>query len=89
MKRILLIAVLLLSLIYAGDYLALRYRIAKDTGFGSMTIQRYYAVKQKDGTTQFMFADPQSQSCVNSWFPYMGYTPCWYLNRHKTKRIDM
>jgi len=89
MKRALIIAVLLLSLLYGGDYLALRYRMAKNTGFGSVNVLRYYAVKQKDGTTQFMFTNPQTQSCVNSWFPHMGYIPCWYLNRHSTKRIDM
>ena len=89
MKRVLLIAVLLLSLLDAGDYLTLRHRIAKNMGFGSVTIQRYYAVKQKDGRTEFMFTDPQSQGCVNSWFPHMGYTPCWYLNRHRSKRVNM
>jgi len=89
MTRVLIIAVLLLALLYAGDYLALRYRIAKNTGLGSVNIVRYYAVKQKDGTTQFMFTNPQTQGCVNSWFPHMGYAPCWYLNRHSTQRIDM
>jgi hypothetical protein len=89
MKRILIIAILSLSLLYGGDYLALRYRMAKNTGLGSVTIQRYYAVKQKDGRTEFMFTDPLTQGCVNSWFPHRGYTPCWYLVRHKTKRIDM
>jgi len=89
MKRVLMIGVGLLLLLYLGDYLVLRYRITRNTGLESMTIQRYYAVKQKDGTTQFMFTDPQGQSCVNSWFPHMGYAPCWYLNRHRTRRIDM
>ena len=88
MKRVLILAALVL-LIYAGDDLVLRLRMTKNTGLGSVTIQRYYAVKQKNGSTQFMFADPQSQGCVNSWFPHMGYTPCWYLNRHRTRRIDM
>ncbi len=36
-----------------------------------------------------MFTDPQTLGCVNSWFAHMGYIPCWYLNRHSTKRIDM
>jgi len=89
MKRLIIIAVLLLLVLYADDYLVLQYKMAKNTGVSNVTVQQYYAVKQKDGTTQFMFTDPQTQSCVHSWFPHLGYTPCWYLNRHRTRRIDM
>ena len=54
-----------------------------------MKIKRYYAIPQKDGKTEFVFAAPENQACVQSLLPHLGYNPCWYVNRHKRKRIDV
>ncbi|HEY6291364.1 MAG TPA: hypothetical protein VI455_07375 [Terriglobia bacterium] len=90
MKRILLDAALLLAMLYAGDYLFVRYRIPKSRDpFGSVQVQRYYAVMKKDGKPDFYFQPPETQTCVHSLFPHLGYRPCWYLNRRKVQRIDM
>jgi hypothetical protein len=90
MKRILILAVLLLSILYSGDYLSVRYRIPRNRDpFGAVKIQRYYAVKQKDGKTEFIFDQPETQACVHSLFPHFGSRPCWYVNREKLKRIDI
>ena len=83
-------AVLLLCLVYAGDYLSVRYRIPKGRDpFSTVTIQPYYAIHQKNGRTEYDFAQPQSQVCVRSLFPHFGYSPCWYVKRHTDKRIDI
>ena len=90
MKRVLILAALLLSVLYIGDYLSVRYRIQnRRDPFGAVEIQRYYAVKQKDGKTEFIFDQPETQVCVHSLFPHFGSSPCWYVNRRKLKRIDM
>lgn len=90
MKRILMIAVLLLLMVYAGDYLSVRYRIpASRQPFASVTVQRSYSVMKKDGKPDYYFDPPQAQPCVRSLFPHLGYTPCWYLNRHKVQQINM
>jgi hypothetical protein len=52
-------------------------------------IRRYYAVPQKNGRTEFSPAEPESRTCVHSLFPHLGCSPCWYVNRHTQKRIDM
>ncbi|MGI8959459.1 MAG: hypothetical protein ACR2IV_06830 [Bryobacteraceae bacterium] len=58
-RRILLIALLLLCIVYAGDYLSLRYRIANEwSPFGSVEIHPNYAVARKDGRTEFLFDEP-------------------------------
>src|ERR1035441_8539805 len=31
----------------------------------------------------------QTEFCVRSLFPHLGYIPCWYLRRHATKRIEI
>ena len=90
MKRMLFISILALAVLYAGDYLSLRYQIPKGrTQFGVVKIQSYYAVGLKSGKTDFMFLGPKDQTCVHSLFPHFGDSPCWYLNRKKVQRINM
>jgi hypothetical protein len=86
-RRILLRSIGALVVVYAGDYAVLRTRLPKS--LGTVTVHPYYAVPQKDGRTEFIPQDPQDQTCAQSLFPHMGYTPCWYLRRHTSPRIDM
>lgn len=82
--------VLLAALVYAGDYFLVRFKIPKShEPFSSVTIQPYYAIHQKNGKTEFDYAQPQTQVCVQSLFPHFGYDPCWYVKRHTDKRIDI
>lgn len=88
--RIVVAVVLLVLLAYAGDYISVRYRIPKRRDpFSTVTIQPYYAIHQKNGRTEYDFAQPETQVCVRSMFPHFGYSPCWYVNRHTDKRIDI
>ncbi len=85
-----MISVLSIAVIYAADYLVLRYRVAVNRQpFGTVTVQPYYAVPQKDHKTEFLFDDPEDETCVHSLFPHLGDSPCWYLSRNKEKRIDL
>lgn len=83
-KRILLLLVLAMAAVYGADYL-----VARSRPLGSVQVQPYYAVPQKDGKIEFIMLDPEVDSCVNSLLPHLGQQPCWYLNRRKQKRIDM
>jgi hypothetical protein len=70
-------------LAYGIDDLGFRYRVASNRQpFGSVTVQSYYAVSQKNGKTEYLFDPPQPQTCVHALFSHAGYAPCWYLNRH-------
>ena len=90
LKRLAISVVLAFALVYASDYVILRYRVAaKRNPYGTVTVQPYYAVPRKDHKTEYMFDDPQDQTCVHSLFPHFGDSPCWYLSRNKQKRIDM
>jgi hypothetical protein len=84
MKRILVVAILGLCLLYGGDYLA-----GRSAPLGTVTVDRYYAIPQKDGKTEFVTAGRESQACVQSLLPHSGHAPCWYVNRHRQKRINM
>jgi hypothetical protein len=90
LKRIVISVVVGVALLYVGDYASIRYRAATNrNAYGTVTVQPYYAVPRKDHKTEFLFDDPQDQTCVHSLFPHFGDSPCWYLNRNKQKRINM
>jgi len=81
---------LLAAVVYAGDDLSLRYRIPKQREpFGRVTVTPLYVIHQKNGKIEYQFAQPQDQTCVRSWFPHLGYSPCWYVARHTEERIDI
>ena len=82
--------VLTAAVLYAGDYLVLRYRIARNQSpFGTVTVRPYYAMPRKDHKVEFLFQDPEDDTCVNALFPHLGDSPCWYLSRNRDKRVDM
>ncbi len=90
LKRILIASAAGAVLLYAGDYLSLRYRFPGNRpAFGSVQVHPYYAIPQKGGKEEFVVQDPETVSCVNSLFPHLGANPCWYVKRHVRDRIDM
>jgi hypothetical protein len=77
-------------LVFAADYAVFRLRVAANwNAYGSVTVNHYTAVLQKNGKTQFTFDPPQAWTCVNSLFPHAGSLPCWYLKRHPEQRTDI
>jgi hypothetical protein len=91
-ERVVIVAVLLIAAVYAGDFLWLHYRMLKPTPndpFDVMTVQKEYQILQKDGRYEFVLGDPQQQSCVHALFPHAGYTTCWYLKRQNNAAITM
>jgi hypothetical protein len=83
------IALTLTALAYATDSLLFRYRVARNRNpFSQVMVYAYDAVPQKSGKTQFIFHDPQLQTCVNALFPHAGDPPCWYLRRHTEARTN-
>ena len=87
--RILTIAFILLAIAYLCDDLAVRYRIPRSREpLGTVTVQRYDAISEKNNKTEFDFESPITVTCVHSLFPHMGYQPCWYLSRHSEQRTN-
>jgi hypothetical protein len=86
----LLLIVAAAALTYIGDYLLIRYRVARQQNpYGTVVVSPYYAEHLKSGNTAYEFQAPQTVPCVNSLFPHFGMTPCWYARRHPEKRIDI
>jgi hypothetical protein len=93
--RILASVLILASLAYAGDYAVLRYRVANPKAgdaFGTVTMERLYAIPQKNGKIEYEFDAQHPEvnvSCVHSLFPHMNQNPCWYLQQQSQKPIQM
>jgi hypothetical protein len=88
-KRILFILTLSAGVAYLTDTCVLRYRIMKNLNpYGSATLQRFYAIAEKNNRVEFDPADPETVDCVHALFPHAGDTPCWYVTRKKEERID-
>jgi len=84
------IALLGLAGVYGGDYVSARYRIPGNRQtLGSVQVETLYAVRLKGGRIEYSAGGVETQTCVRSLFPHMGYTPCWYLSRHTKKRIEV
>jgi len=87
---IVLLALVALSVIlYAGDYGILRIRIARSSGYETVTVHRYYAINEKNNRTEYVAGSDQNQPCVKSLFGHQGLQPCWYLHRHPEQQIKI
>jgi hypothetical protein len=85
MKRAAIGAILALTALYLGDY-----AIAKSNPMGSVQVQPFYAIHQKNGKTEFDYSvPPETQTCVASVLPHLGSNPCWYVTKHKTRKIEI
>jgi hypothetical protein len=89
-RRLVAIVLLVAALAYLADYFSLRYGIPGGRPqFGTVTVQRSYAVRLKNKKTEYMFDAPREEPCVHSVFPQLGAAPCWYLERHRQQQVDM
>jgi hypothetical protein len=93
MKKIALhsaaVLILAVAIIYAVDYLLLRIRIGRNSGYGAVTVQQYYEINEKNNRTEYVFGATFDQPCVNSLFGHQGLQPCWYLRRHPERQVNI
>ena len=85
MKLAVIGLILLLTALYMGDY-----AIAKSKPLLSVQVQPFYAIHQKNGKTEFDYSvPPETETCVSSMLPHLGSNPCWYVTKHKTRKIEI
>ena len=82
-------AVVLLAALYCGDWILLRIRIMRSSGYGSVTVRQYYAINEKNSRTEYVYGSTEDQTCVNSLFGHQGLLPCWYLRRHPDHQVKI
>jgi hypothetical protein len=72
-----------LAALYLGDYAQLKMRGANGTSVIPITL----GTPMKDGRVQIFTGDNQTETCVKSLFPHMGFSPCWYVKQNSMQLI--
>jgi hypothetical protein len=94
-KRILIALVLVVAIVYLGDFASVRVRMRHpkpNDPFETITALRILAIPQKDGKTEYSVDVQQPNQtgvCVHALFPHNGDLPCWYLKRKFAQPIPM
>jgi hypothetical protein len=87
-QRIVIGVVAFAFLLYGFDYGILRLKASRNNGasaFGTVTV--VYGTPTKDGRVEIFTDQSQTVTCVNSLFPHLGYSPCWYVRRNQMQEI--
>ena len=85
-QRILILLVAIPAVVYLVDFAVVKLR---GNPTSTVTIKQYYAIPLKGNKLQYVPADPDTEECVQALFPHGGDRPCWYVNRHTRRQIDM
>jgi hypothetical protein len=88
MKRIVWLTLRLLLaaivLVYLVDWAALRVKVVRGTGYGTVQVDEYLSTPLKGNKAEYDFMGTQSETCSHSLFPH-GAAPCWWLARHANR----
>ena len=94
-KRILSVALIILTAVYCGDYLWFRVRMLHPkpgNPLETLTAARVLAIPEKGNKTSYEIDQQnpeQTVTCVHSLFPHFGYSPCWYIKPRINQPIPM
>ena len=86
LQRVLILLVLIPGVFYVGDYAVFRFRGSPVT---TVQIRQFYAIPIKGNKVNYMPAETTTEQCTASVLPHVDSRPCWYVNRHKLRQIDM
>jgi hypothetical protein len=87
-KRVALIVVAALVLLYLADYALLRHKMANpDQTVAYGTITSFYGTPTKNGKMEIFTDHPLTETCVHSLFPHVGYRACWYVSQGGVKQF--
>jgi hypothetical protein len=90
LRKIAIGLILTAVLVYAVDYVSIHVPIPPGRAqFGTLQIRPFYAVKLKNGTTEYMYQDAQTETCTHSLFPQLGHSPCWREAGKPEKQIKL
>ena len=93
--RIVAALIALLLVAYIGDSLWFRVRMIHpkpSDPLESFTGQRVLAIPEKGNKTSYEIDQQnpeQTVTCAHSWFPPVGYRPCWYVKPRLNQPIRM
>jgi hypothetical protein len=75
--------VVLLSLVYLGDWGVWRWRVAMGGGMGRLTVSRVVVAPLKGNREEYYSDGKTEVECSRSLFPQAGSDACWWVERHR------
>ena len=75
--------VVLLALVYLGDWAVWRVRVARGGGMGKMTVSRVVVAPLKGNREEYYSDGKTDVDCSRSMFPQGGSDACWWVQRHR------
>jgi hypothetical protein len=73
---------------YGVEDLCVRARFPLRDPYRQVAVHRVYMLHKSREKMNIINAEPGEQTCVRAVFPHLGYTPCWYLERHTEQQVD-
>ena len=83
--RIATVALVVLAILYVGDWVVFRYRLAHGTGYGSVEVDQFLATPLKGSKTEYDMVGSFQQTCSYAIFPQQGKPACWWVRRHNAQ----
>jgi hypothetical protein len=86
--RLLIGVVAALAILYLGDDLSVRYRMARRSAADPIEeITFYYATTLKNGWVEVFYGQPRRTVCAHALFPHLGHGPCWFVGRSPVRKV--
>jgi hypothetical protein len=77
--------VIALGLLYGGDWIVLRFRVARGTAYSVVQVNQFLATPLKGNKVEYDLTGTVPETCSRSIFPQKGNPACWWLERHNTQ----
>jgi hypothetical protein len=82
---VVIVMIVLLELLYLGDWLVLRFRLAHGTAYRVVEVNQFLATPLKGNKVEYDLMGKLQKTCIRSIFPQKGTPACWWLERHKSQ----
>jgi hypothetical protein len=83
--RVAIVMVVLSGMLFVGDWVVLRFRIAHGTAYGVVNVNQFLATPLKGNKVEYDMTGTVQETCSRSIFPQKGNPPCWWLERHNSQ----
>lgn len=80
-----IVMVVLLGMLYVGDWVVLQVRITHGTAYGVVEVNQFLATPLKGNKVEYDLVGAAQETCSRSIFPQKGNPACWWLERHKSQ----
>jgi hypothetical protein len=80
-----IVMVVLLGILYVGDWVVLQVRITHGTAYGVVEVNQFLATPLKGNKVEYDLVGAVQETCSRSIFPQKGNPACWWLERHKSQ----